>query len=91
MKYDVQMSTRYRRDAERLERQGKKIKKLDDAVKLLRTGEPMPPQYRDHPLKGEWFGFRECHIEDDWILIYRIDKGELLLYLTRTGTHDDLF
>ncbi|MBR1419435.1 MAG: type II toxin-antitoxin system YafQ family toxin [Selenomonadaceae bacterium] len=91
MKLTEKTSKRYERDLRRMRDRGKDMQKIFDVIKLLRTGEPLPPRYKDHPLKGEWFGFRECHIEDDWILIYRIDKGELLLYLTRTGTHDDLF
>ena len=56
----------------------------EDADTLIHT-------YRDHSLKGEWAGFRELHIEGDWLLIYRIDHGELCLVLTRTGSHDALF
>lgn len=48
-------------------------------------------RYRDHALKGEWEGYRELHVAADWLLIYRINKGELQLVLTRTGSHDDLF
>ncbi|MBR1419616.1 MAG: type II toxin-antitoxin system YafQ family toxin [Selenomonadaceae bacterium] len=73
-----------------MQRRGKKIPKLYDVVKLLQTGEPLPAQYRDHALHGEWEGFRDCHIEPDWILIYQIEKDQLLLALTRTGSHSDL-
>ena len=53
--------------------------------------EQLEPKYRDHPLTGDYAGFRECHILPDWLLIYRIEEGELYLFLSRTGTHSDLF
>lgn len=53
------------------------------------TGEPSPERYRDHPLKGEWKGYRDAHIEPDWLLLYRIVGDEL--QLVRTGTHADIF
>ncbi len=58
---------------------------MSEDTELLAT------RYRDHALKGEWTGFRELHIEGDWLLIYRIDRDVLQLVLTRTGSHDDLF
>jgi mRNA interferase YafQ len=64
--------------------------KLRAAVGILENGERLPPGYKDHPLKGSYKGYRECHIEPDWLLIYKIDKGLLVLALTRTGTHADL-
>jgi len=56
---------------------------------LLAEGAPLPPRYRDHALSGDWKHFRDCHIDPDWLLIYKIDGNDL--YLTRTGTHADLF
>lgn len=56
---------------------------------LLCEGEPLPPRHRDHPLKGEWRGFRDAHIEPDWLLLYRVEGDEL--QLARTGSHADLF
>ena len=56
---------------------------------LLIDGAPLPLRYRDHPLGGEWTTFRDCHIEPDWLLIYKVDGSDL--YLVRTGTHSDLF
>ena len=64
---------------------------LTDVVKKLADGEPLPQKNRDHALIGNYAGCRECHITPDWLLIYEIDHGELILYLTRTGTHSDLF
>ena len=64
---------------------------LTDVVKKLAVGEPLPQKNRDHALIGNYAGCRECHITPDWLLIYEIDHEELILYLTRTGTHSDLF
>jgi mRNA interferase YafQ len=71
-------------------RRGKKIEKFHRILNGLATGNPLPPKYKDHAMKGAWTGYRDCHIEDDWVLIYRIDKSELTLIATRTGTHSDL-
>jgi mRNA interferase YafQ len=67
--------------------------KLDNTVALLAGGAPLPPHYRDHPLKGDFKGERECHVEglSDWLLTYIKDKNRLILLLTGTGTHSDLF
>jgi len=67
--------------------------KLDKTITLLISGEPLPPHFRDHPLKGNFKGERECHVDGlpDWLLTYRKDKNRLILLLTGTGTHTDLF
>ena len=67
---------------------------LDEVIKTLSSGEPLPPKCRDHALRGEYQGSHECHVTPDWLLIYDIDvdaEGTKCLYLTRTGTHSDLF
>lgn len=64
---------------------------LKDVVTRLANGEPLDPRHKDHPLSGEWSGHRECHIQPDWLLIYRYENDILVLALTRTGTHSDLF
>lgn len=58
---------------------------------MLLDGKTLPPKYRDHPLRGDKHGYRDCHIRDDWVLIYKIDEGALILILAETGTHSDLF
>jgi mRNA interferase YafQ len=63
--------------------------KLREVILLLIEGSPLPPRYKDHPLAGEWKHFRDCHIEPDWLLIYKIVGDDL--HLVRTGTHSDLF
>jgi mRNA interferase YafQ len=79
----------FRKDVKMAQRRGKDLSKLRDAILLLVEGKPLPPQYRDHPLKGPWRHYRDCHIEPDWVLIYRIEGEEL--HLVRTGSHSDLF
>jgi mRNA interferase YafQ len=71
------------------ERRGKDMTKLRELILLLIEGEPLPPRYKDHSLGGDWIHHRDCHIEPDWLLLYKIDGADL--YLVRTGTHSDLF
>ena len=82
-------SGRFRRDVKRAEKRGKDMEKLKALLSLLIEQKPLPPRYHDHPLKGEWRGFRDLHIEPDWVLLYAVDGNEL--QLARTGTHSDLF
>ena len=67
------------------------MNKLTEIIKLLADGSELPPKYHDHELKGNYGGCRELHIQPDWLLIYEIQAEDLILYLTRTGTHSDLF
>ena len=67
------------------------ISLLDDIIRALSRGEALPEKNKDHELTGNWTGFRECHIQNDWLLLYRIDDDILVLTLTRTGTHSDIF
>jgi mRNA interferase YafQ len=78
----------FERDLKRLRKRGKDIARLWDVVEALRLRHPLEPRHRDHPLSGEWQGFRDCHVEPDWVLIYQLDDEAV--YLTRTGTHSDL-
>ena len=64
---------------------------LDEIISKLANGEALAEKHRDHNLTGNWSGFRECHILPDWLLIYRVENDVLVLTLTRTGTHSDLF
>ncbi len=77
-------------DIKKLKKRGYDLKPLWEAVKIIQSGEKLPPRYRDHPLIGNWKSHRDCHIKGDWILIYAIFKDENILQLVRTGTHDDL-
>jgi mRNA interferase YafQ len=80
-----------KRDAKRMQKRGKDMSKLDAALRLLASGKPLPHKFLDHPLKGSLVGFRECHIEPDWLLVYQVNKGELILLATATGSHSDIF
>jgi mRNA interferase YafQ len=85
----VRQATAFRRDARRLGRRGADLTKLENVVALLAAKKPLEPRHRDHPLSGGWKGFRDCHVEPDWVLIYRVEGNEL--QLARTGSHADLF
>ncbi len=74
-----------------MHRRGKDLAKLQAVLDCLAEGRPLPPHLRDHPLKGAFAGYRECHIEPDWLLIYRWEKPGSVARLERTGTHSDLF
>ena len=91
MKYRVSYSGDFKRDFKRVKRQGCDMEKLEKVLELLVNGEKLPPKYRDHKLDGEYLGTRECHIAPDWLLIYEVIEDELVLYLTRTGSHAKLF
>ncbi len=80
---------RFKRDVKRLQKRGKNLTKLKEVLLLLLEEKPLPPHYRDHPLRGDWDGFRDLHIVPDWLLLYRIRDDEL--QLARTGSHADLF
>lgn len=82
-------TSQFRKDYKRAIKRGKNIAKLDDIIRKLATGEPLDIRHRDHALVGNWASFRECHIEPDWLLIYRIESDVLVLTLVRTGTHGD--
>lgn len=85
----VDRTNRFKREVKLAEKRGKDMTKLATVLSLLIDGEPLPAAYKDHALKGVWKGFRDLHIEPDWLLLYRIEGNEL--FLARTGTHSDLF
>ncbi|MCP4363228.1 MAG: type II toxin-antitoxin system YafQ family toxin [Chloroflexi bacterium] len=89
MSRTIRQSTKFRRDIKRLKRQQKDLAKLKTVITLLAAQKPLTAQHRDHTLTGNWKGFRECHIQPDWLLIYRVEGDEL--QLTRTGSHAELF
>lgn len=88
---DVFYSSRFIKDYKRAKKQGRDVELLLDVVDILAAEEPLAPKYQDHALAGDYRGHRECHIQPDWLLIYKINDRELLLTLTRTGTHSELF
>ena len=91
MKYLIDMSSKFKKDYKLVKRRGYDVKLLKEVISLLANGEKLPEKYCDHSLGGQYLGCRECHILPDWLLIYRIEKDVLVLALTRTGTHSDLF
>lgn len=88
--YEVILTTRFHRDFKLIVKRGYKIELLHDIVARLAAGEQLSGQNRDHPLRGNWKGYRECHVEPDWLLVYKIERNRLVLVLARTGTHSDL-
>ena len=89
--YKPVFSSRFKKDIKLAVKRGKDLEKLSSVVELLCEGNPLPKQYKDHPLAGDYSGFRDCHIEPDWVMIYRIENSQVQLILARTGTHADLF
>ncbi len=89
--YNIVPSTKFKKDLKVAIKRGYDMRLLDEVVSKLAKGETLPDKNKDHALVGNFAGCRECHITPDWLLIYEIDDGELLLYLTRTGSHSDLF
>ena len=80
----------YRKDRNCCKKRGYDMSLLDEVIEELLMQNPLAAKYRDHSLTGNFTGFRECHILPDWLLIYKVDKGKLILTASRTGTHSDL-
>ncbi len=74
-----------------MKKRGKNISELTAVLDILSSGQKLSERYRDHQLSGDKADFRECHIEPDWLLIYRIENDKLILTATETGSHADLF
>ena len=89
--YRIRPTTKFQKDVKRLKKRGYDLSSLTNVIQILADGKNLPPQNRDHALSGKYAGFRECHIAPDWLLIYEISEDTLFLYLTRTGSHSDLF
>ena len=86
---NIHYTTQFKKDYKRIKRQNKNLNKLENIIQLLLTGRTMHSRHKDHPLVGNWKEHRDCHIEPDWLLIYR--KTDDDLYLERTGSHAELF
>ena len=86
---NINFASSFKKDRRRCLKRGYNMALLASVMDILAIPAPLPPINKDHALSGNWAGFQECHIQSDWLLIYRIDGGEL--YLARTGTHADLF
>lgn len=92
-KYGVVTSNKFNKQLKKIIKQGKDIQKLSTVVKKLANGEALESRYKDHALNDTKYyrNCRECHIEPDWLLIYKFNNDEIILYLIETGSHSDLF
>ncbi len=88
---EIAFSRQYLKDLRLVVRRNFPRAELDEVVRTLAERQALAPKYKDHALKGQWIGYRECHIRPDWLLIYKIDRQRLTLVLTRTDSHTDLF
>lgn len=84
-------TSQFKKDVKLVGRRGKDLSKLKALLDQLIEGEPLPPDYLDHPLRGNFAGSRDCHLEPDWILIYTLTEDGTHVRFERTGTHSDLF
>ena len=88
---DIVWTNQFKKDYKLAIKRHLNIDLLDDIVRKLAACEPLPAKNKDHPLSGNWIGHRECHIQPDWLLVYKVENDLLVLTLSRTGTHSDLF
>lgn len=89
--YDIIWTNQFKKDYKMAMKRHLKIEFLDDIIRKLSNGEELSKKNSDHALAGNWIGCRECYIQPDWLLVYRIENDLLVLTLSRTGTHSDLF
>ena len=87
----IKYQAAFKKDYKRIVKRGYDMRLLEKVIELLAKQKPRPEKNRDHQLSGDYAGCRECHITPDWLLIYEVADEELILYLTRTGSHSDLF
>ena len=90
-KLTVKPTTQFKHNFKLAMKRGLKIKLLEDVIAALAMGETLPEKNKDHALTGDWVGHRECHIQPDWLLIWEQRDEELIMLMTRTGTHADVF
>lgn len=88
---EVRYSKQFKKDFKLMQKQGRDLSELKKVIDCLAEEKLLAKEYKDHPLTGKWKAFRECHIQPDWLLVYHIDEGELVLTAQRTGTHSELF
>lgn len=84
-------TSKFKKDLKKIKKRGLDMARLDTVLNMLLKQETLPQVYYDHALKGNYQGFRECHIQPDWLLIYMIEEDNLVLVASRTGTHSELF
>ena len=88
--YSIEYSNKYKKSYHQAKKRGLDTGLLDDVVKQLAEGKTLDPKHKDHKLTGNYKDFRECHIQFDWVLVYRIVRKRCYLYLLDTGTHQDV-
>lgn len=88
---ELKTTNLFRKDYKRIKKRGYDLSLLESVIESLRTTQKLDSKYKNHPLSGNWTGFYECHIQPDWLLIYQINHQLLVLSLSRTGSHSDLF
>ena len=91
MTYNIRPTNQFKKDLKMIKKRGYNLDLLTEVIQILAEGKKLPEKNRDHSLSGDFVGCRECHIAPDWLLIYELSNKDLILYLTRTGTHSDLF
>lgn len=93
IKYSIKRSNNFKKQYKKILKQGKDISKMEKVIEIIASGEQLDEKYKDHNLNDNKYyrGCRECHIEPDWLLFYKIINNELILYLVETGSHSDLF
>ncbi|MCD8225341.1 MAG: type II toxin-antitoxin system YafQ family toxin [Clostridiales bacterium] len=91
MKYEVKFTTQFKKDLKLAKKQNKDLDKLFEIVDQIANDLPLDSKYRDHDLTGNYVSYRECHVEPDWLLIYKKDDIALVLLLYRLGSHSELF
>ena len=91
MTYHIKFTNVYKKSYKRAKKRGLNLKLLYNVVEALGQGHKLDTKYRDHALHGNWEGFRECHIQPDWLLIYLVENDVLTLTLVEPGTHADIF
>ncbi len=87
----IKYHTSFKKDYRKALKRGIDVNEVNKVINMLANEIPLPAQYKDHALKGNYIGYRECHVQNDWLLIYRIEKNILTLTLAYMGTHSDLF
>ena len=93
MKYSIVITSSYKNSYKKIIKRGKNLEKLKNVIKILANGKELDEKYKDHQLSSskKYINCRECHIEPNWLLVYKINKNELILLLIETGSHSDLF
>ena len=91
MRLGLRKTRQFEKDLKRMAKRGMPLQELETVIDRLLDQTPLPEKHRDHPLVGDYAGFRECHVRPDWLLIYMVQADRLVLTCMRTGTHSDLF